>query len=61
LRVASELVQPLSDHAFHIVYSFIPSPKVLVYIYILHLENIVNRVFEDLRKTKAPNSSLSQY
>jgi hypothetical protein len=36
------------------VYSFIPSPKVPVHI--LHLGNIVNHVFEDLRKTKAPNS-----
>jgi hypothetical protein len=42
------------DHAFHIVYSFIPSPKVPVHI--LHLGNIVNHVFEDLRKTKAPNT-----
>jgi hypothetical protein len=48
-----------SDPAFHIVYSFIPSSKVLVHI--LHLGNIVNHVFEDLRKTKAPNSSPSQY
>jgi hypothetical protein len=37
------------------VYSFIPSPKVPVHI--LHLGNIVNHVFEDLRKTKAPNSN----
>jgi hypothetical protein len=36
------------------VYSFIPSPKVPVYI--LHLGNIVKHVFEDLQKTKAPNS-----
>jgi hypothetical protein len=36
------------------VYSFIPSPKVRVHI--LCLGNIVNHVFEDLRKTKAPNS-----
>jgi hypothetical protein len=48
-----------SDPAFHIVYSFIPSPKVPVHI--LCLGNIVNHVFEDLRKTKAPNSSPSQY
>jgi hypothetical protein len=37
------------------VYNFILSPKVPVHI--LHLGNIVNHVFEDLRKTKAPNSS----
>jgi hypothetical protein len=43
-----------SDPAFHIVYSFIPSPKVPVHI--LWLGNIVNHVFEDLRKTKAPNT-----
>jgi hypothetical protein len=36
------------------VNSFIPSPKVPVHI--LHLGNIVNHVFEDLRKTKAPNN-----
>jgi hypothetical protein len=30
-------------------------------VHILHLENIVNHVFEDLRNTKAPNSSPSQY
>jgi hypothetical protein len=47
------------DHAFHIVDSFVPSPKVPVHIF--HLENIFNHVFEDLRKTKAPNSSPSQY
>jgi hypothetical protein len=41
------------DHAFHIVNTFIPSPKIPVHI--LHLGNIVNHVFEDLRKTKAPN------
>jgi hypothetical protein len=41
------------------VYNFIPSPKVPVHI--LHMGNIVNHVFEDLRKTKAPNSSPSQY
>jgi hypothetical protein len=41
-----------SDPALHIVYSFIPSPKVPVHI--LCLGNIVNHVFEDLRKTKAP-------
>jgi hypothetical protein len=35
------------------MYSFIPSPKVPVHI--LRLGNIVNHVFEDLRKTKAPN------
>jgi hypothetical protein len=46
-----------SEPDFHIVYSFIPSPKVPVHI--LHLGNIVNHVFEDLRKTKAPNSSPS--
>jgi hypothetical protein len=39
---------------FHIVYSFTPSPNVPVHI--LYLGNIVNRVFEDLQKTKAPNS-----
>jgi hypothetical protein len=42
-----------SDPALHIVYSFIPSPKVPVHI--LRLGNIVNHVFEDLWKTKAPN------
>jgi hypothetical protein len=42
-----------SDPAFHIVYNFIQSPKVPVHI--LCLGNIVNHVFEDLRKTKAPN------
>jgi hypothetical protein len=47
------------NHAFHIVYSFISSSKVPVHI--LHLGNIVNRVFEDLQKTKAPNTSPSQY
>jgi hypothetical protein len=47
------------DPAFHIVYSFLPSPK--VHVHILHLGNIVNHVFEDLRKTKAPNSSPSRY
>jgi hypothetical protein len=41
------------------VYNFIPSPKVPVHV--LHLGNIVNHVFEDLQKTKAPNSSPSQY
>jgi hypothetical protein len=45
------------DHAFHIVYNFIPSPKVPVHI--LHLGNIVNHVFGDLRKMKAPNTSHS--
>jgi hypothetical protein len=34
---------------------FILSPKVPVHI--LHLGNIVSHVFEDLRKTKAPNTS----
>jgi hypothetical protein len=48
-----------SDPAFHIVYDFILSLKVPVYI--LCLGNIVNHVFEDLRNTKAPNSSPSQY
>jgi hypothetical protein len=48
-----------SDPAFHIVYSFILSLKVPVHI--LRLGNIVNHVFEDLRKTKAPNSSPLQY
>jgi hypothetical protein len=33
--------------------NFVPSPKVPVHIF--HLENIVNYVFEDFRKTKAPN------
>jgi hypothetical protein len=42
------------DHAFHIVDSFVPSLKVPVHIF--HLENIVNHVFEDLQKTKAPNN-----
>jgi hypothetical protein len=41
------------------VYIFIPSPKVPVHV--LHLGNIVNHVFEDLQKMKAPNSSPSQY
>jgi hypothetical protein len=36
------------------VYNFTLSPKVPVHI--LYLGNIVNRVFEDLRKTKAPNT-----
>jgi hypothetical protein len=45
--------------ALRIMYSFIPSPKVPVHI--LYLGNIVNHVFEDLQKTKAPNSSPSQY
>jgi hypothetical protein len=45
-----------SDPAFHIVCSFIPSLKVPVHI--LCLENIVNHVFEDLQKTKAPNNCL---
>jgi hypothetical protein len=45
-----------SDPAFHIVYSFIPSPKVLVHI--LRLGNIVNHVFEDIQKMKAPNNML---
>jgi hypothetical protein len=48
-----------SDPALHIVYIFIPSLKVSVHI--LCLGNIVNHVFEDLRKTKAPNSSPSQF
>jgi hypothetical protein len=43
-----------SDPDFHIVYIFIPSPKVPVYI--LRLGNIVNHAFEDLRKMKAPNN-----
>jgi hypothetical protein len=43
-----------SDLAFHIVYNFMPSVKVPVHI--LHLGNIVNHVFEDLRKTKASNN-----
>jgi hypothetical protein len=41
------------------VYSFIPSPKVPVHI--LCLGYIVNHVFEDLRKTKAPNTTLPAY
>ena len=48
-----------SDPASHIVYSFILSPKVPVCV--LHLRNIISHVFEDLRKTKTPNSSPSQY
>jgi hypothetical protein len=40
------------------VYSFISSLKVPVHI--LHLGNIVNHVFEDLRKTKAPNRPLNE-
>jgi hypothetical protein len=43
-----------SDPALHILYIFIPSPKVPVHI--LCLGNIVNHVFEDLRKMKAPNN-----
>jgi hypothetical protein len=39
------------------VNSFVPSPKVPVHIF--HLGNIVNHVFEDLRKTKAPNTMIS--
>jgi hypothetical protein len=35
------------------VNNFVPSPKVPVHIF--HLGNIVNHVFEDLWKTKAPN------
>jgi hypothetical protein len=38
------------------VYNFISSSKVLVHI--LHLGNVVNHVFEELRKTKAPNSDV---
>ena len=41
-----------SNPALHIMYSFIPSSKVPVHI--LYLGNIINHVFEDLRKTKAP-------
>jgi hypothetical protein len=48
-----------SDPAFYIVYNFIPSLKVPVPT--LCLGNIVNHVFEDLRKTKAPNSRPSHY
>jgi ribonuclease HI len=40
------------------VNNFIPSPKVPVHI--LYLGNIVNHVFEDLRKTKAPNNGLQE-
>jgi hypothetical protein len=43
-----------SDPASHIVYSFILSSKVPVCV--SHLGNIVSHIFEDLRKTKAPNS-----
>jgi hypothetical protein len=43
-----------SDPAFHIVYSFILSLK--VHVCVLHLENIISCVFEDLQKTKAPNN-----
>jgi hypothetical protein len=46
------------DPAFHIVCSSNLSPKVPVHI--LHLGNIVNHVFEDLRKTKAPNMDYGQ-
>jgi hypothetical protein len=42
-----------SDPASHIVYSFILSLKMPVCV--LHLGNIISHVFEDLRKTKAPN------
>ena len=48
-----------SDPISHIVYNFILSPKVPVCV--LHLGNIISHVFEDLRKTNAPNSSPSQY
>jgi hypothetical protein len=44
-----------SEPALHIVYSFVPSPKVPVHI--LCLGNIVNHVFEDLRKMKAPTGT----
>jgi hypothetical protein len=47
-----------SDPALHIVYSFILSSKVPLHI--LCLGNIVNHVFEDLRKTKAPNRGISK-
>jgi hypothetical protein len=47
-----------SDPAFHIVYNFILSLKVPVHI--LRLGNIVNHIFEDLRKTKAPNNHISE-
>jgi hypothetical protein len=43
------------DPAFHIVCSSNMSPK--VHVHILHLGNIVNHVFEDFRKTKAPTPS----
>jgi hypothetical protein len=39
------------------VNSFVPSPKVPVHI--LHLGNIVNHVFEDLWKMKAPNNDIN--
>ena len=42
------------DPAFHILCSSNLSSKVPVHI--LHLRNIINHIFEDLRKTKAPNS-----
>jgi hypothetical protein len=42
-----------SEPSLHIVYSFVPSPKVLVHI--LCLGNIVNHVFEDLQQMKTPN------
>jgi hypothetical protein len=45
-----------SDPASHIVHSFILSPKVPVCV--LYLGNIISHVFEDLRKTKAPNMRL---
>jgi hypothetical protein len=48
-----------SDPTSHIVYSFILSSKVPICV--SHLGNIVSHVFEDLQKTKAPNSSPSQY
>jgi hypothetical protein len=44
-----------TNHAFRIVDNFIPIPKAPVYIYYTW-ENIVNHVFEDLQKTKAPNN-----
>jgi hypothetical protein len=43
-----------SDPVSRIVYNFILSPKVPVCV--LHLGNIISHVFEDLRKTKAPNN-----
>jgi hypothetical protein len=43
----------LPDRTFHTVHTFILKPKVPVTVY--YTGKHVNRVFEDLRKTMAPN------